>query len=59
MSQQEVVEYMQAATSEEDWNHRTDEVKRRFGGYPDFWFAAIVQGGVMATAQMNWTALAN
>lgn len=47
MTHGEVVELMKSATSEADWNAKCDRVKSAFGGdYPDFWFAAIVLGGI-------------
>jgi hypothetical protein len=39
----EVVAFMKASQSDDDWNKRCKEVKSKFGGdYPDFWYQEIV-----------------
>lgn len=54
-NEKDVVEYIQNATSEHDWNQRCDAVKRANGGrYPDFWYAAIVLSSVMHTVSSKW-----
>ena len=46
-TEQGVVSYMRAATSENDWNVRCNAVKQaNDGNYPEFWYVAIVQSGV-------------
>ena len=47
MNQQEVVNLMGSSISEKAWNSNCDKVKKSCGGYPDFWFAAIVISGLM------------
>lgn len=47
MNQNEVVTLMKSSKSETEWNANADKVKKACGGYPDFWFAAIVISGVM------------
>lgn len=52
---QDVVKFMSAATSENDWNDRCDKVKAAFGGdYPDFWFFDIVMSGVVTRTKAKW-----
>jgi hypothetical protein len=47
MNQQEV---MESSTSEPEWN----QVKKAFGGYPDFWFATIIQSGLCDRVSKRW-----
>lgn len=50
-----VTAFMEAATSESDWNRRCDQIKAAYGGgYPDFWFVTIVMGGVAARTSAKW-----
>lgn len=49
-----VVEYMGGAESESVWNARCDEVKRANGGYPGFWYPAIVLSGVAGKTAAKW-----
>lgn len=47
MSETEVKELMESATTEADWNAKCDQVKRSHGGdYPEFWFQLIVASGL-------------
>jgi hypothetical protein len=46
-TQESVVELMQSAISESDWNTKADQVKAANNGYPDFWYSAIVLSGLM------------
>lgn len=46
MNRQEVIDLMKGSKSESEWNANCDKVKREFGGYPDFWYEAIIQPGV-------------
>lgn len=54
MSEEEVKELMKTSESEAAWNSNCDYVKRKCDGYPAFWFAAIVQSGLMAIVQASW-----
>ncbi len=54
MKEQEVTDYMKAATSEADWDDRADEVKRRCDGYPSFWYMTIVVSGLMNQVVQSW-----
>lgn len=47
MTQNEVVELMKSSKSEQEWNDNCDEVKKKCGGYPEFWYGAIVISGVI------------
>lgn len=46
MSQDEVVELMKGSKTQEEWDKNCDQVKAEFGGYPSFWYGAIVASGV-------------
>lgn len=48
MNEQQVVDLMKSSKSEEEWNANRDKVKTVFGGYPDFWYRAIVLSGLAA-----------
>ena len=54
MDEKQVVDLMSSATSEKDWNSKADQVKKACGGYPDFWYRAVILSGVMATTSMRW-----
>lgn len=46
MNRDEVVALMESATSERDWNNKADQVKAACGGYPGFWWDAIMLSGL-------------
>lgn len=46
MNQEQVVALMSSATSESDWNAKCAEVKAACGGWPSFWFPAIMMSGL-------------
>lgn len=47
MTEQEVVALMESSKSETERNLNCDEVKKKCGGYPDFWFKAIIASGLL------------
>ena len=47
MNEVQVIELMRSSKSETEWNNNCDEVKKACGGYPCFWFAAIIMSGLM------------
>ncbi len=51
MSETEVVELMKSSRSEKEWNDNCDKVKKKCGGYPDFWYSAIVQSRLAVKMQ--------
>ena len=52
----EVVKLMESSTSEDEWNANCSKVKQaNGGGYPSFWYEAIVLSGVAATVQATWS----
>lgn len=55
MNEDEVVALMKSATSESDWNAKADKVKAACGGYPQFWFDAIVLSGLLNKVKATWT----
>ena len=38
---------MESAVSERDWNSKADVVKKKCGGYPSFWYKAIIMSGLI------------
>jgi hypothetical protein len=55
MSEAQVVQLMESATSEADWHAKCDQVRRACGGqYPAFWYAAIVQSGLTRRVAARW-----
>jgi hypothetical protein len=56
MQQQEVIDLMLSSKSESGWNANCDKVKAEFNSYPDFWFPAIILGGILSQSQSlnNW-----
>lgn len=47
MTEQQVIDLMKTAKSESDWNAKCDQVKKACGGYPSFWFGAIIRSGLI------------
>ena len=54
MTQEQVVELMKSSKSESEWDANCGKVKEACGGYPDFWFAAIIQSDVLDETRINW-----
>lgn len=54
MTEEEVVSLMESSKTESEWNENCDEVKKRCGGYPSFWFQAIVMSGLMRRVSENF-----
>lgn len=54
MSQEQVVALMSSSKSEKEWNDNCDKVKRACGGYPSFWYGAIIMSGLLSQTQMKW-----
>jgi len=46
MNEKEVVDLMASSNTADEWNANCDKVKKACGGYPDFWYRAIIQSGV-------------
>lgn len=55
MSQDEVVALMRSSKTEKEWNENCDKVKRACGGYPDFWYPAIVASGLVYEVKAKFT----
>lgn len=54
MSKSEVEDLMRSSKNETEWNKNCDYVKKQCGGYPDFWFTAVIASGLMAKVQLSW-----
>jgi hypothetical protein len=48
MNREEVIKLMESSQTEQEWNDNCTKVKTACGGYPDFWFAAIVSSGLVS-----------
>lgn len=46
MNEEQVVALMKSSKSDQEWNDNCDKVKKECGGYPSFWYSAIVMSGV-------------
>lgn len=51
---QEVKDLMESSESEQEWNDNCDKVKKRFNGYPPFWYGEIILGGILQKSQLKW-----
>lgn len=54
MTEAEVVALMESSKSEEEWNENCDAVKRQCGGYPPFWYTAIIISGLYGRMAASW-----
>lgn len=45
MTQQQVVELMSSSNNASEWNANADRVKATCGGYPAFWYGAVIATG--------------
>lgn len=54
MDQQAVVTLMASSRNEAEWNQNADTVKRECGGYPDFWWPAIMASGLAHEVRQTW-----
>jgi len=46
MDEAQVVALMKSSTSAQEWNENCAKVKKACGGYPSFWYPAILASGV-------------
>lgn len=52
---QQLIDYMEQATSDEDWKARVDEVKRQnYGNYPRNWLPVMIVTGRYAKIMQKW-----
>lgn len=52
--QEDVVILMRSSNNETEWNANCDRVKKANSGYPQFWYEAIILGGVLQQTQRTW-----
>ena len=50
----EVKTLMFGSRTEQEWNANADKVKAACGGYPGFWFPAIIQSGLIERVAPRW-----
>ena len=55
MTEQQVIELMMSSKNSEEWNDNADKVKSSCGGYPSFWFNAIMMSGLAHQIQSSWS----
>ncbi len=48
MTELEVISLMEGSKSDQEWDDNCDVVKERCGGYPTWWFRAIILSGLCA-----------
>jgi len=55
MTQDEVIVLMESCQTADDWRTRCDYVKAQHdGGYPDFWYDAIIRSGLGDRVAARW-----
>ena len=54
MSEREVIALMESSKSSAEWNTNCDIVKAKCGGYPSFWFRAIILSGIGDRVAAAW-----
>jgi len=54
MNEASVIELMETSQSPEQWDANCDTVKERCNGYPDFWWASIINSGVADKIMSRW-----
>ena len=54
MNTEEVVTLMSSSQTRDEWNSNCNAVKKRCGGYPEFWYAAITQSGLADRIAAKW-----
>jgi hypothetical protein len=54
MDENEVVTLMESSKSEAEWDANCDKVKAACGGYPDFWWKAIMMSGVASRTTVKF-----
>jgi hypothetical protein len=53
--QDDELDSMKAASSEQEWNSACDAVKgRRHGEYPPDWYERVILSGLLANVRRNW-----
>lgn len=52
--EKDCVEYMSQSVSQSDWWDRYQNVKLANGGYPSFWFQAVIKSGMYARLKETW-----
>lgn len=53
MTEEEIKQF-ENSTNEQHWNQLCDAIKRKYGGYPQNWYASIILSGVAARAKAKW-----
>jgi len=54
MNEIQVTELMKSSMNNREWNANCDVVKQACGGYPPFWYGAIVMSGLLDEVRATW-----
>ena len=54
MDENEVVELMRLSNTLAEWGKNCDAVKDKCGGYPPFWYKAIIMSGLADDVAARW-----
>ncbi len=46
MEKQQVIDLMRSSKDRTEWDKNCDTVKKACGGYPDFWYGAVISSGL-------------
>ena len=46
MTREQVIELMESSQSAAQWDANCDTIKTNLGGYPDYWYEAILASGL-------------
>jgi len=52
--EQELFDFMLQSHSEQEWNDNCDTIKRKFNGYPDYWYSTCIVSGLLGSLQIEW-----
>ena len=51
---EEELNMLEKTASEAEWNAACDQIKIKYGGYPQDWFAKVNMSGLMARVARRW-----
>lgn len=53
-TQEDAVALLKSATSDEDWNDKVDQIQAANGGYPSWWYIAVIAPGLPQQVSSTW-----
>lgn len=54
MNREQVVTLMESSRNENEWDNNADTVKKECGGYPAYWWEAIMMSGLAHRVKQSW-----